>query len=180
MVKSLSESMAAGAKFAGQLVVETSIMWLAYSLFSEMIEKPLPWKVCAMHFSWGPTWAVIPISAITTMCIRKGVNVNTQTWTHAQIHIHAQIPAYVQLPALFQPCVLLQPSTHLCRNQAPCPAMISVNPLCLAEMLIITCRPCILSKDSNKAAMFYILAPCTLATRSQVYWKDHPPSTVPI
>ena len=37
MVKSLSKSMTAGAKFAGQLVVETPIMWLAYSLNAQAI-----------------------------------------------------------------------------------------------------------------------------------------------
>ena len=106
--------------------------------------------------------------------------VNTQAQTHAQIPIHAQIPAYVQLPALFQPHVPLQESAYLRHNQAPCPAMISVNPLCSAEMLIITHKPCIISEDGNEVAAFYFLAPCTLATRSQVYWKDHFPSTVSV
>ena len=69
----ISYTMDVGAKFAGQLVVETLIMWLAYSLFPEMTEKPSPSKVCTMHFSQGPTQAVVPISAFTTMCIRKGV-----------------------------------------------------------------------------------------------------------
>ena len=106
--------------------------------------------------------------------------VSTQAQTHAQIHIHAHIPAHVQLPALFQPHVRSQPSTHLRHNQAPFPATISINPLCLAKMLLSTCRSCIISKYGNEAATFYLLAPGTLVTRSQVYWKDPFPSTVSI
>ena len=67
-----------------------------------------------------------------------GMGVNTQAWTHAQIHIHTQIPAYVQLPALFQPCVPSQPSAHLCHNQAPGPAKIPIDPPVSAETLILT------------------------------------------
>ena len=37
-----------------------------------------------------------------------------------------------------------------------------------------------LSEDGNEAAAFDPLAPVILATGSQVYWKDHSPSTVPI
>ena len=55
---------------------------------------------------------------------------------------------------LFQPHVPLQPSAHLHCNQVPCPAMISVNPPCSAKMLISTRRPCIISEDGNKVAMF--------------------------
>ena len=105
-------------------------------------------------------------------------SVNTQAQTHAQIHIYAQIPAYVQLPALFQPHVPLQSSAHLRRNQVLCLAMISANPPSSAETLIMTHRPCIISKGSNEAAVFYPSALRTLATGSQVYWKDHSPSTV--
>ena len=85
--------------------------------------------------------------------------VNTQAWTHAQIHIHAQIPAYVQLPTLFQPRVLLQPSAHLHHNQAPGPAKIPVDPPVLAETLILTCRPHITSVDRNEVATFYPFGP---------------------
>ena len=108
------------------------------------------------------------------------VNVNTQAQTLAQIHIHTQIPAYVQLPALFQPHVPLQQSAHLCCNQAPGPATISVNPPVLAETLIIPHRLCIISVDGNEVAMFYPSALHTLATGSQLYRKDHSPSLVSI
>ena len=107
-------------------------------------------------------------------------SINTQARTHTQIHIHAQIPAYVQLPTLFQPRVLSQPSAHLHCNQAPYSGMISVDPPFLAETLIITRRPCIISEDSNEAAAFYLSALHTLVARSQVYWKDHSPSPVSI
>ena len=100
--------------------------------------------------------------------------VNTQTQTHTQI------PAYVQLPTLFQPCVLSQPSTHLCHNQAPCPATISVDPPVLAETLIITHRLCIISVGGNEAAVFYPSSLHTLATGSQLCWKDRSPSSVPL
>ena len=132
--------------------------------------------------TWGtplPNGLVACTSCRRHLALR-GLVVNTQAQTHTQIHIHAQIPAYVQLPALFQLHVPLQPSTHLHCNQAPCPATISIDPPFSAEMLIITRRPCIISEDGNKAAAFYLSALRTLATRSQVYWKDHSPSTVSI
>ena len=80
------------------------------------------------------------------------VSVNTQTQTYAQIYNHAQIPANVQSPTLFQPHVLSQPSTHLCRNQAPCPATISTDPPSSAETPLITRRLSIISVDGNGAA----------------------------
>ena len=73
-----------------------------------------------------------------------------------------------------------QPSTHLHRNQVPCPAMISVDPPVLAETLIITHRLCIISGGGNEAAAFYPFGLRTLATGSQLYWKDHSPSSVPL
>ena len=82
----------------------------------------------------------------------------------------------------------LYSSLVFCHSQAPisvatkCLAQpeISINPPSSAEMLIITHKPCIISEDGNKVATFYPLALCTLATRSQVYWKDCSPSTVSI
>ena len=79
-------------------------------------------------------------------------------------------------------------SLMFCHSQAPISAAtkclaqpeISINPPSSAETLIITHKPCIISKDGNKVATFYPLALCTLATRSQVYWKDCSPSTVSI
>ena len=100
------------------------------------------------------------------MLIKSNVSmsgVNTQAQIHAQIHTHAQIPAYVQLPSLFQPHVPLQPSAHLCCNQAPGPATISIDPLVSAETLIIAHKLCIISVDSNKAATFYPFGP--------MHWK---------
>ena len=117
------------------------------------------------------------MTVLKTICTKT---VACRLFVNTQAQTHVQIPAYVQLPALFQPCVPSQPSTHLRCNQAPCPATISINPPCLAEMLTISHKPRIISKDSNEVAMFYLSAPCTLATGSQVYWKDHYPSTVSI
>ena len=85
--------------------------------------------------------------------------VNTQAQIHAQIHTYTQIPAYVQLPTLFQPRVPSQPSVHLCCNQAPGPAMISIDPLVSAKTLIIARRLCIISVDSNEVATFYPFGP---------------------
>ena len=65
-------------------------------------------------------------------------------------------------------------------SQVPCPAMISIIPPCSAETLTISRKPSIISKDGNEVAPLYLLAPCTLVTRSQVYWRDHSPSTVSI
>ena len=104
--------------------------------------------------------------------------VNTQAQTHAKIHIHAQIPAYVQLPTLFQPHVPLQPRSHLHCNKVPGPATISVDLPVSAKALIITRRLCIISVDGNEAAVFYLLALHTLATRSQPSRKVNPPSSV--
>ena len=103
------------------------------------------------------------------------VTVNTQAQTHAQI------PAYVQLPTLFQPHVPLQPSAHLCCNQTPCPAMISINPLCSAEMLTISHKPRIIPRMVMRwlHLIFWPQLSWQLEV-NQVYWKDHSPSAVPI
>ena len=92
--------------------------------------------------------------------------------------IHAQIPAYVQLPTLFQPHVLSQPSAHLHHSQAPHPATISVTPVLSREANYFH-KPSNISEGGNKAAMFDLSAPGILTTRSQVYWEDYSPSTVP-
>ena len=109
-----------------------------------------------------------------------GGTVNTQTWTHAQIHIHTQIPAYVQLPTLFQPHALLQPSTHLHCDQAPCPAKISTGHPFSAEAPLIIRRPSIISADGNGVATIDHLGLYTLVTRSQPYRKGCSPSSVPL
>ena len=66
---------------------------------------------------------------------------------------HSQAPIFITAKRLTQPQF---PSF-------PCPA----------EKLTI-------SKDGNEAAAFDLSAPVILVTGSQVYWKDHSPSTVPI
>ena len=76
--------------------------------------------------------------------------------------------------------VLLQPSAHLCCNQVPSPAMISIDPPVSAEALIITCGLCIISIGRNKAAMFYPSAPRTWVTGSQPSRKNNSPSSVSI
>ena len=105
--------------------------------------------------------------------------VDIQVQTYAQIPIHAQIPAYVQLPTLFQPHVPSQPSAHLHCSQVPHPATISIVPV-LGQDTNHFHKPSIISEEGNKTAVFALSAPVILATGSQVYWKDHSPSIVPI
>ena len=105
---------------------------------------------------------------------------NAQVQTHPQIHIHTQITAYTQIPALFQPHVPLQQSAHLCHNQAPCPAMIPINLLVLAEASPTTQTLQVVSADDNKMAAFHSLVPYTLATRSHPFNEINYPSSVSI
>ena len=117
---------------------------------------------------------------VVTLCHQHlgSLPVNTQVQTYTQIPIHAQIPAYVQLPALFQPHVPSQPSTHLHHSQAPRPATISITPK-LSQDTNYFHKPSNISKGSNEATAFDLLAPGILMTGSQVYWEDCSPSTVP-
>ena len=105
--------------------------------------------------------------------------VNTQVQNYAQIPICAQIPADVQLPAVFQPHVPSQPSTHPHHSQVPHPVMISIVPM-FGRDTNHSHKPSIISEDGNEVALFDLSVPVILATRSQVYWKDYPPSTIPV
>ena len=74
----------------------------------------------------------------------------------------------------------LYSSLVFCRSQVP----ISVTAKCLTQPRFLS-FPCpaeklTISEDGNEAATFDLSAPIILATRSQVYWKDHSPSTGPI
>ena len=73
MVKGLSDYMAAGALFAGELEVDTSVMSLTYYLPSEMTRASSRPTVCATHFSQGQTPVVERIFVITMTCIRQSV-----------------------------------------------------------------------------------------------------------
>ena len=101
------------------------------------------------------------------------VGVNTQVWTYTQI------PAYVQLRTLFQPRVLLQPRAHLCHSQVPHPATIPIIPV-LAEKLTIPASQVPFLRMVMRRPCSIFWPPVILMTGSQVYWKGHSPSTVPI
>ena len=64
-------------------------------------------------------------------------------------------------------------------SQAPLPATISIIPM-LSQDANYFRKPSIISEDGNEVAAFDLSAPGILTTRSQVYWKDHSPSTIPV